>query len=107
NAQRACLPIGVRRERSASSSSVGGGSRWSIQTESSSPGTNSPPVQKGIQSSLKPKERRARPTSLTAPLATMNEQDNPAKRSSDARRPSRKPTTSPQIIPRQRPLVKR
>ena len=49
---------------------------------------------------------RARPTSLTTPLETINEQANPASNTSDDRRPSRYWTTIPQTIPSGRPLKK-
>ena len=47
-----------------------------------------------------------RPTSLTTPLATMNEVLSPASRSSEVRRPSRFRTTIPHTMPSGSPLAK-
>src|ERR1019366_5666771 len=100
NAARAAAPIGPRRTRAASSSAFGGGSAERTHTETNNSGRNSAPAAAGIQNGLTCQFAiSSLPTLLTAPEETMKLAQSTAPNTSEVRRPSMKPKTSPQIMP--------
>src|SRR5262245_16524606 len=102
--RRSVPVIGARSPRAATSGLDGAGMRVSIQTKSSSGGTNTRPTANGIQYSGTPAASRYAPADLVTPSATMKLAHSPAARASVCRRPSRNPSTSPNTMPRGRPL---
>jgi len=105
NERRAAPSIGARRTRAASSSAFGGGSAARKNTDTKRSGRNSAPVAAGIQNGLTCQSSISHlPTDLTAPEETMKLAQTTAPSTSDVRRPSMNPNTSPQIMPSGRPF---
>ena len=97
--------MGARRTRAASSCALGGGSCESTQTDRPNKGKNKAPAAAGIQNGLTRQPSMSNlPTDFTAPEETMKLAHKIAPNTSDVRRPSMKPNTRPQIIPKGRPF---
>ena len=96
--------IGARRTRSASSAALGGGSWARATTAISISGAKTRPEIAGIHFSSTFDSSSTLPTDLATPDDRMKLAHSMAPSTSVRRRPSRKPNTRPQIMPRHRPF---
>src|ERR1700733_6403110 len=97
--------MGARRTRAASSCALGGGNCESTQTDRPNNGENNAPAAAGIQKGLICQSSMSNlPTDFTAPDETIKLAHKMAPNTSEVRRPSMNPNTSPQINPSGRPF---